>query len=133
MLVAYLLFFFYQNSAEFVLEVIDADDPMGPENDQYIDTVVVDLSDITPSNAPTIITSYSGLLGHAVFDMAFRLSCSANYYGDDCSKFCQSRYDDLGHYTCDEQGNIVCKSGYMDESTNCVQCIPLTNCCKQQS
>ncbi len=106
---------------------------MGAENDQYIDTVVVDLSALTPSNTITPITAYSGLLGHAVFNMSFRLVCSANYYGDNCSKFCEGRYNDLGHYRCDEQGNIVCKTGYTDESTNCVQCIPLTNCCKQSA
>ncbi len=103
---------------------------MGAENDEYVDTVIVDLSGLTPSTTSTPIASYSGLLGHAMFSMAFRLACAANYYGANCSKFCEHRYNNLGHYRCDAQGDIICKSGYTDESTNCIQCVPLTNCCK---
>ena len=44
---------------------------------------------------------------------AIRLYCDNFYYGSNCTKFCKPADNDvIGHFTCDEQGNKVCKDGY---------------------
>ena len=44
---------------------------------------------------------------------AMRMYCSDFYYRVDCSKFCKPADNHiLGHYTCDENGNKVCRKEY---------------------
>ena len=52
----------------------------------------------------------------------FRLYCADSYYGSQCSVFCESTDGKRGHYTCDNQGNMVCLEGYTGEDTNCTTC-----------
>ena len=61
--------------------------------------------------------------------MSFFLECAENFYGQDCSTFCQSRNDASGHYACDPSGGIVCLDGYIGANTSCVQCSPMQGCC----
>ena len=50
-------------------------------------------------------------------------TCAPNYYPQGvCTILCIPRDDPLGHYTCDNDGNIVCLPGYTDTNTNCVTC-----------
>lgn len=75
------------------------------------------------------VNSYSRLL------YRFRVSCSPNYYGEDCSRFCRERDDSFGHYSCNKEGKQVCLDGWYGEQ--CDKPICLTNCsqlngyCKQ--
>ena len=58
---------------------------------------------------------------------SFRVRCSPNYVGINCGIFCTPSE----RYTCDPvTGEIVCNTGYRDESTNCSVCVPAAGCSK---
>ncbi len=47
--------------------------------------------------------------------------CKEGYFGPDCGIPCTPRDDSTGHFTCDEDGTIVCLPGYQNTATNCVE------------
>ena len=47
--------------------------------------------------------------------------CKEGYFGPDCGTPCTPRDDSTGHFTCDEDGTIVCLPGYQNTTTNCVK------------
>ena len=49
-----------------------------------------------------------------------RIRCDLNYYNTTCTKFCKPRDDQFGHYTCDANGDKICKAGWMG-APNCEQ------------
>ncbi|NP_001079551.1 putative ortholog of delta-like protein C precursor (SwissPro) L homeolog precursor [Xenopus laevis] len=57
---------------------------------------------------------------------SYHVSCDEHYYGDSCSDYCRPRDDNFGHYTCDEQGNRLCMSGWKGEY--CAEPICLPGC-----
>ena len=65
----------------------------------------------------------------------FRITCSPNYHGEDCSRFCRQRDDLFGHYSCDREGKQICLDGWQGEQ--CDRPICAANCslsngyCKQ--
>lgn len=48
----------------------------------------------------------------ATLTYSYRVTCQPNYYGEQCNVFCRPRDDVYGHYTCSEQGNILCYPGW---------------------
>lgn len=56
----------------------------------------------------------------------FRITCSSNYYGEDCSRFCRERNDLFGHYLCNKDGKQICLNGWRGEQ--CDQPICSANC-----
>ncbi len=68
--------------------------------------------------------------GDLYLDLSITVRCADTYYGLDCSRVCVDTDSDLGHYTCDSEGSIVCSEGYRDTSTNCTECIPAEGCCE---
>ena len=63
-------------------------------------------------------------------EASFDMKCDTDYYGSQCDIFCQTHDEELGHYTCDSQGNRICTGRY-DIETNCTMCksIPPTKAC----
>ena len=61
--------------------------------------------------------------------MSFRVHCSENYYGPNCTTLCESVE---GVYTCDSEGRVVCVQDNRDPATNCTHCLhgwdAKTNC-----
>ena len=80
-------------------------------------------------------TTYTGIYNIAGlgFDMSFRVQCSENYYGPNCTTFCEPME---GLYTCNSEGRIVClhDGQRRNSSTNCTTCLynldldPSINC-----
>jgi hypothetical protein len=77
-------------------------------------------------------TTYTGIynISGLGFDMSFRVQCSRNYYGPNCTTFCE---EVEGVYTCDSEGRGVCLLHIgRDSATNCTTCRPEwdpeTNC-----
>ena len=68
--------------------------------------------------------------GQVLLAAQFSVVCKENYFGLDCATFCEERGDELGHFTCDGEGNKVCLQGYKNPSTNCTECIPADGCCE---
>ena len=88
---------------------------------QWVDVFVIDRSVEVGENFSTP-TNHSGVFNFGYFVLSFRVTCTENFYGSDCTTFCMERDDDLGHYTCDSEGNIVCRERFQDPSTNCTEC-----------
>jgi len=77
-----------------------------------IDRVIVDKI-LGVSTVFSSVVSYSGRYNAATLQLSFRVQCSQNFYGSDCTTFCEPQSSDtLGHFTCDSNGNRVCNSGY---------------------
>ncbi|XP_004712776.1 delta-like protein 4 [Echinops telfairi] len=60
---------------------------------------------------------------------SYRVICSDNYYGDNCSRLCKKRNDHFGHYVCQPDGNLSCLPGWT--GTYCDQPICLSGCSEQ--
>ena len=81
---------------------------------------------LTPSDTFGSTQTYRGRRDLAL-TASFRLRCSPNYFGVNCSIFCAP----TERFTCDSlTGDIVCREGYLDEATNCSVCVPATGCSK---
>ena len=77
-------------------------------------------------------TTYTGIynISDLGFDMSFRVQCSENYYGPNCTTLCEPVE---GVYTCDSEGRVVCVQDNRDPATNCTTCLgsgydPQHNC-----
>ena len=64
---------------------------------------------------------YSGARGSSSMDLDFKASCSANFYGPQCTVICDTPVDDdTGHFTCTDEGERVCLDGWQDPATRCL-------------
>ena len=62
--------------------------------------------------------------GSATMALSYQVTCSDNYYGADCSVFCEPQNNTDGHYTCNSAtGAIECLPGYTNVTSNCVHVI----------
>lgn len=52
----------------------------------------------------------------------YRILCSPNHYGDQCSKFCRAHDDESGHYTCGRDGQKLCTEGWQGPDCNRAKC-----------
>lgn len=90
-------------------EVTNADN--GLEILSYIENVDAEVSDVGSEmmsifdENPMMVVSYS-----------YRVSCAPTYFGPDCSRSCVPVDDSSGHFTCDENGEKICQSGYTNPS-----------------
>ena len=63
--------------------------------------------------------TYTGIYNISQLAMSFQVNCSENYYGSNCTTFCEAKE---GVYNCDSNGNIVCVENNRDSSTMCINC-----------
>ena len=68
-------------------------------------------------------TTYTGIynISGVEFDMSFKVQCSENYYGPNCTTFCEPVKD---MHDCSRDGNIVCLQEGRNSATNCTMCLP---------
>ena len=91
------------------------DDGSGP--DQYIDTVLIEL---TVANDSSTSLTFQGLRNDTPSEAAisFSFTCDTDYYGSLCTVYCLAQDDTSGHYTCDPiTRNIICNDGFI--GSNC--------------
>lgn len=114
---------------DFFVRVTDAG-LQNNQNDLVAQFVIpINLNPASNNSKPGVAYPSISNLGQFI-RLAFRLSCAENFYGDDCTRSCVGRNDDVGHYTCDSNGDVVCLEGFQEESTNCMQCTLAAKCCK---
>ena len=82
-------------------------------------TILADWGFSNVTNGKSAILTYTGTISSIYIRIDFNLFCDQFYYGAKCEVFCQPHNDTRGHYTCDEQGHIICNPGYTGEQTNC--------------
>ena len=63
--------------------------------------------------------TYTGIHNISQLAMSFQVNCSENYYGSNCTTFCEAKE---GVYNCDSNGNIICVENNRDSSTMCINC-----------
>ena len=118
-----------QGAFQLFIRIDDRDDRDGSVRLQRVDDIFVERS-ITPSLAYTNNTTNIGENGLSTIELSFRVTCSENFFGPNCTTFCVPMDSVQGHYTCDQDGGIVCNAGYTNTSTNCVECLPAEGCCE---
>ena len=104
------------------------DEDLSRSEDDFVDIFLIKIP--TTLSQSTNATFFMGQKGYGKIALKWRLRCTENHYGSNCATFCMERDDELGHYTCDSEGDIVCREGYQDPATNCTQCVPAEGCCK---
>ena len=104
-----------------------------------IDNIFIELTlDVT--GPLTQMQTYNGANGVAMVEMRFDAKCAVGFVGSDCTTcadgfngpncMCMDTDDATGHYTCNQDGSIICLTGYQDETTDCTTCVPADGCCK---
>ena len=94
-----------------------------------INRFAIDL-ELNPGPDFTERTTYTGIynISDVGFDMSFRVQCLENYFGPNCTTFCEPFE---GVYTCDSEGMAVCLHN-RDPTTNCLICLtnydPVQSC-----
>ncbi|XP_078089694.1 delta-like protein 4 isoform X2 [Mustelus asterias] len=63
---------------------------------------------------------------HTQLRYSYRVVCSHHYYGEGCSDYCRPRNDTFGHYTCGQEGQMLCMAGW--ENEYCAQPICRAGC-----
>ena len=65
----------------------------------------------------------------STFTASFTLRCGGGYHGPNCTVYCKpSDSNELGHYSCHNNGSIQCLEGYQNETTNCTECAVTEKC-----
>ncbi|XP_037087468.1 protein jagged-2-like [Pollicipes pollicipes] len=108
---------------------------------RYFTLILEALDNVGGQQATEVIeqTSYSGIIrpssawhtlthnGNAAkITYRIRVQCDDNYFNSTCTKLCRPRDDQFGHYTCNSNGDKVCRDGWM--GTNCETAICKKGC-----
>ena len=107
------------------MAVLDYD----PPSFQLVDKFIINITGPAGQNY-TSVQTHTSVNNIAEIDLSFAVVCTNDHYGSDCGTFCVEKNDNGGHYSCDIEGNRVCKDGYQNPLTNCTQCVPLDGCCE---
>lgn len=111
------------------IEDVDiSDDYDSSSNDPLVNTFTIPIIFSGSGSDPP--TFHRDLQHGSALRLFYQASCSANYYGRNCSTYCLPRDDDTGHYTCDQHGQIQCMIGYQNPLSNCTECSLAPGCCK---
>ena len=100
------------------------DENSGIIPDILVDRFFIDVN-IPVGSGITVPTFYNGDERIGEIQLSFRVTCTENFFGSDCATFCVERDDELGHFTCDSEGNIVCREGYTGENCTIGVCVCL--------
>lgn len=100
------------------------DQDSGDDPADIIDIFHIDII-MNSTNTPTFSDRmiFTGVYNNGNFELSFRLNCTQNYFGPNCTTFCIERDSPLGHFTCGSDGSFVCREGFADPSTNCTRCV----------
>lgn len=117
--------FISQSSLQLITQIFDSDhfSGDGPEKNSDMRDDIVDKITAEPAfviqEEFSVAKKFTGAFSSIEF--RFRLSCTSNHYGYECSTFCMDKNDENGHYACDSNGNKICVDGYTDSENNCTE------------
>lgn len=103
-----------QGSFQLMVRVRDQD---SPDADDLIDRVVINSNLAAGSSISA--RNYLGIYSKVTMRMAVTILCNTNFYGSDCTRVCIPRDDSSGHFTCDSNGDIVCRPGWTNVASMC--------------
>ena len=106
-----------QDAVELYIEVSDYD---SFNSNDHVDDIYVTIS-LTPNATFTPRQVFIGNYGNSRIELSFRVQCSSNFYGNNCTTFCDDGDDPNGRqlYTCGSDGQKICLSGWSEPSRNC--------------
>ena len=127
---SYLLYI--QEKIQFIVDALDKAVSLSTlnETEMIINRFAINL-ELQPGPNFTDRVNYTGFfkISEVNFDISFRVQCLENYYGSNCTTFCEP-VD--GVYTCNSEGRIVCIDDNRDPTASCSRCLPgynpLQNC-----
>ena len=95
------------------------------DRDSRVDDFIDEIN-IMPQFSGVVVSeparSYIGTYSIVNMTFGYGFRCADNYFGSDCSIYCVDTDSDVdGHFLCDENGNKVCRHGYKDPSSSCIQ------------
>ena len=113
------LFFITQGKIQFFVDALDravSASGLG-ETEVFINRFPIDIQ-LQPGPNFTDRGNYTGIynISGLQFDISFRVQCSENFYGPNCTTFCAPLQ---GVYTCGSEGRVVCILNNRDPATNC--------------
>ncbi|XP_029111268.1 protein jagged-2 [Scleropages formosus] len=106
----------WPKSFSLVLEALDHDNETSESAQEELIERVLLSSMLNPGEQWQTFRHHGRQLS---LEYRLRFRCDANYYGPLCNKFCRSRDDFFGHYSCDAGGNKVCMEGWT--GTECLE------------
>ena len=89
------------------------------ETEGIIDRFLINLDQLQLGADLTEQKNYTGIYNISQLAVSFQVECSENYYGSDCTTFCEAVE---GVYNCDGNGSIVCVEENRNSSTMCINC-----------
>ena len=89
------------------------------ETEGIIDRFLINLDQLQLGADLTEQKNYTGIYNISQLAISFQVECSENYYGSDCTTFCEAVE---GVYNCDGNGSIVCVEENRNSSTMCINC-----------
>ncbi len=104
-----------QGTVKLYIEVEDYD-PLN--SNDHVDDVYVTIS-LVPNSTFTPRQRYTGIYRNSRIELSFRLQCSSDLYGSNCTTYCVARNDSAGHYSCGSNGEKICLHGWSEPSSNC--------------
>ena len=117
-------YYLKQGKIQFFIDAVDraVSDSGLVENEAIINRFPIDL-ELELRADFTERTTYTGNynISDMEFDMSFRVQCSENYYGPNCTTFCEPLND---AYICSREGSIVCLQEHRNPTINCTTCLP---------
>ena len=110
---------FAQGMIQFHIDVVDRA-ARYDETPAIINRFPIDLK-LTLGAPFTKRKTYTGIynISGVGLDMSFRVQCSRNYYGPNCTSLCEPIE---GEYTCDSEGRTICMHSSQGSSTNWGEC-----------
>ena len=122
-----------QGRTQFLIDALDRAVPRSTsgldETEAIINRFPINL-ELDSGTSFTDRTTYTGIynISGLGFDMSFRVQCSENYYGQNCTSCNPVK----GVYTCSTEEGVVCIHDNRDPATNCTTCLsgydPEQNC-----
>ena len=102
----------WQGSAQLYIQVLDRD---RRNKFQGVDDIYVPIS-LNPNPSLALRTITTGDHNRGTIKLVFTLTCWDNFFGRNCSIFCQP----TEHFTCSVSGDRVCRSGWQDPGNRCL-------------
>ena len=84
-------------------------------DDVYIPTEVQPMDSEFTAAQP-----FGGVFGNSEITLSFRVQCTNDTYGPNCTKYCISTDNENGHYLCSASGDKICLSNWTNSTGNCL-------------
>lgn len=105
-----------QGKFQLYIKARDEDD-LNPNDDRDFFFINMNLE---VSEHYTAAMDFTGENNNVRLTMSFRIVCEQNYYGGNCTVYCEAQDDnETGHYLCNRDGSFQCLEGFENPENHC--------------